>query len=72
MNLFSNAIKVYVFSDGIYPYKEDFRQVIDKVDLVAMPGAFLNALKYLLPQQEEERLEVPDLTDEVILNKTGE
>lgn len=72
MDLLSNAIKVYVFSDGIYPYKEDFRQVIDKVDLVAMPGAFLNALKYLLPQQEEERLEVPDLTDEEILNMTGE
>ena len=62
----SVPIKVYVFADGIYPYKEDFRNVLDKVDLVAMPGAMLNALKYILPQPIDIRIDDTDLTKEEI------
>lgn len=66
MDLYNNEIKVYIFSDGIYPYKEDFSTVIDKVDLIAIPGAMFNALKYILPQQNEIELEKAELTEEEI------
>ena len=59
-------VKVYVFADGIYPYREDFRAVIGKVDLTAMPGAMLNALKYILPQPIDIRIDDVNLTDEEI------
>ena len=61
-----DPIRVYVFSDGIYPYKEDFRTVIDKVDLVAMPGAMMNALKYILPQPLDRRIDDTDLSEDEI------
>ena len=66
MPLTSEPIRIYVFADGIYPYKEDFRKVIEKVDLIAMPGAMLNALKYVLPQPFETRIDNTDLSEEEI------
>ncbi len=61
-----NPIKVYVFADGVYPYMEDFISVIDKVNLVAIPGAFLNSLKYSLPQPTDIRIDDTELTEEEI------
>lgn len=58
------SIKIYLFADGAYPYTEDFRSVMDKVELVALPHAFSQALKHVLPQAPEEALEEPDLTEE--------
>lgn len=58
------SIKIYLFADGAYPYTEDFRSVMDKVELVALPHAFSQALKHVLPQAPEETLEEPDLTEE--------
>lgn len=58
------SIKVYLFADGAYPYTEDFRSVMDKVELVALPHAFSQALKHVLPPTPEEALEEPDLTEE--------
>ena len=58
------SIKIYLFADGAYPYTEDFRSVMDKVELVVLPHAFSQALKHVLPQAPEETLEEPDLTEE--------
>ncbi len=58
------SIKIYLFADGAYPYTEDFRSVMDKVELVALPHAFSQALKHVLPPTPEEALEEPDLTEE--------
>lgn len=58
------TIKIYLFADGAYPYTEDFRSVMDKVELVALPHAFSQALKHVLPQAPEEALEEPNLTEE--------
>jgi len=58
------SIKIYLFADGAYPYTEDFRSVMDKVELVALPHAFSQALKHVLPQAPEKALEAPDLTEE--------
>lgn len=57
-------IKVYIFADGAYPYTEDFRSVLEKVSLVALPNAFNYALKHVLPTSKEDKLPEPDLTDE--------
>ena len=66
MDVGANPIKIYVFSDGVYPYTQDFYSVIEKVDLVALPGAFLSALKYILPQPKDERIDETNLTEEEI------
>ncbi len=58
------SIKIYLFADGAYPYTEDFRSVMDKVELVALPHAFSQALKHVLPPTPEEAIEAPDLTEE--------
>lgn len=72
MPLTSDPIRIYVFADGIYPYKEDFRTVIEKVDLIAMPGAMLNALKYVLPQPMDTRIDDTDLSEEEITKMAKE
>ena len=71
-NKLSEAIRVYVFADGIYPYTEDFKDVITKVDLIPMPGAMFQALKYVLPQQGETMLADLDLTEEEIKKELEE
>jgi len=48
-----NKVKVYVFSDGQYAYDDDFREVIDKVELCALPAAILNAYKRVLPRRKK-------------------
>jgi hypothetical protein len=62
-------IKIYIFCDGTYPYSADFKEVISKVDLIPMPGAMLQALKYVLPQQDDVELDSLDLTASEINNE---
>ncbi len=57
-------IKVYIFSDGAYPYTEDFRDVAEKVELIPLPHAFNSALKHVLPNAIEETIPDVDLTQE--------
>lgn len=66
MEIVDELIKVYIFCDGSYPYSEDFKEVISKVDLVPMPGAMIQALKYVLPQQDDVELDDLDLTESEI------
>ncbi len=47
-----NAIKVYVFANGQYPYTEDFEEVLDKIELCALPDAIYRAYQRLLPKEE--------------------
>lgn len=66
MEIVDELIKVYIFCDGSYPYSEDFKEVTSKVDLVPMPGAMIQALKYVLPQQDDVELDDLDLTESEI------
>lgn len=50
-------IKVYVFADGAYPYTDDFSEVLDKIELCAIPDAILNAMRRVLPQKKVKALE---------------
>ena len=47
-----NPIKVYVFANGPYPYTEDFEEVLDKIELCALPDAIYRAYQRLLPKEE--------------------
>jgi adenine-specific DNA-methyltransferase len=42
-------LKVYVFSEGQDPYTEDFEEVAEWVQLVALPDAIYRAFQHLLP-----------------------
>lgn len=56
--------KIYLFADGAYPYTEDFRTVLDKVDLVPLPYAYQRAIKYALPDADPAWKDDADLTEE--------
>ena len=43
-------IKVYVFSIGSDPYTEDFTEVLDKIELCALPDAIYKAYQNVFPQ----------------------
>jgi adenine-specific DNA-methyltransferase len=57
-------IKIYLFADGAYPYTEDFATVMDKVQLIPMPYAYLRAINYLLPEANPSWADNADLTED--------
>ena len=57
-------IKIYLFADGAYPYTEDFAMVMDKVQLIPMPYAYLRAVKYSLPEANPSWSDNSDLTED--------
>ena len=50
-------IKVYIFSPGRYAFDDTFIDVLDKVELVALPAAIYDAYKHVLPKRREKLLE---------------
>lgn len=58
----NNPIKVYVFSNGQYPYTEDFEEVLDLITLCALPDAIYKAYQNVLPKKKREI--VPTLDDD--------
>lgn len=58
----TEKIKVYVFSNGQYPYTEDFEEVLNIVTLCALPDAIYKAYQNVLPKKQ--RKVVPVLDDE--------
>ncbi len=46
-------LKIYVFSPGRYPFTDNFREVEDKVELVALPAAIYDAYQKVLPKRKE-------------------
>jgi adenine-specific DNA-methyltransferase len=53
--------KVYVFSNGQYPYTEEFDEVLPYVTLCAIPDAIYKAYQNVLPKRQ--RQQVPDLEE---------
>ena len=53
----NNKIKVYVFSPGRYAFDDEFYEVQDKVQLVALPAAIYDAYQRVLPKQKERLLD---------------
>ncbi|MBP2281733.1 adenine-specific DNA-methyltransferase [Flavobacterium sp. CG_23.5] len=59
-----NPVKVYVFSNGQYPYTEDFEEVLALITLCALPDAIYKAYQNVLPNKK--RTTVPDLEEDAI------
>lgn len=57
----SKSIKVYVFSNGQYPYTEDFEEVLPHITLCALPDAIYKAYQSVLPKRM--RSNVPELEE---------
>lgn len=53
-----NIIKVYVFSEGQDPYTEDFEEVLDRVQLCALPDAIYKAYQNILPKKRKVETEI--------------
>lgn len=50
-------LKIYVFSPGRYPFTDNFSEVEDKVELVALPAAIYDAYQRVLPKRREKLFE---------------
>ena len=48
----NKKVKVYIFSPGQYPFTDDFEDVIEKVELCALPEAIYKAYKAILPKKK--------------------
>lgn len=53
--------KVYVFSNGQYPYTEEFEEVLPFITLCALPDAIYKAYQNVLPKRQ--RRQVPELEE---------
>ena len=54
MDFGTMRLKIYVFSPGRYPFTDNFREVEDKVELVALPAAIYDAYQKVLPKRREK------------------
>lgn len=52
-----SIIKVYVFSEEQDPYTEDFYEVLDKIQLCALPDAIYKAYQHILPKKKRTEVE---------------
>ena len=57
-----NPIKVFIYADGMYPYTEDFQDVLDRIELIPMPYAFTHAVKGCIPEPTEQRVDQTELS----------
>lgn len=53
-------LKIYVFSPGRYAFTDNFREVEDKVELVALPAAIYDAYQKVLPKRREKLFETEE------------
>ena len=57
-------IKIYVFSEGRYAYDDDFKSVLDKVTLCALPDAIYQAYRRVLPKRKKALPIAIDISEE--------
>ncbi len=58
------SIKVYVFSDGRYAYDDDFKEVLEKITLCALPDAIYQAYLRVLPKRKNAKQDIENLNAE--------
>ena len=63
MDFGGKPLKIYIFSPDRYAFDDDFFEVQDKVQLVALPAAIYDAYERVLPKQPDRLL--PTATDEL-------
>ena len=57
LELGTSILKIYIFSPGRYAFDDNFYEVQDKVQLVALPAAIYDAYQRVLPKQKERLLD---------------
>ena len=55
-----SKLKIYIFSPGRYAFDDNFYEVQNKVQLVALPAAIYDAYQRVLPKQKERLLDEAD------------
>ncbi len=55
---FERPLKVYVFSTDRDPYEDEFDEVLDKVELCALPAAIYDAYVQVIPQPQDKNVEM--------------
>lgn len=58
-------LKIYIFSPERYAFDDDFYEVQDKVQLVAMPAAIYDAYQKVLPKRKPRILDITEETKEI-------
>ena len=58
-----HKIKIYIFAPGQYPFTEEFEDVLDKVELCALPDAIYKAYANVLPKKKSPKQDVEGLKD---------
>lgn len=58
-----HKIKIYIFAPGQYPFTEEFEDVLDKVELCALPDAIYKAYSNVLPKKKSPKQDVEGLKD---------
>ena len=62
-------LKIYVFSPGRYAFNDNFREVEDKVELVALPAAIYDAYQKVLPKRREKLFEAEEKRETVAVSQ---
>ena len=60
MDFGGNRLKIYIFSPERYAFDDEFWEVEDKVQLVALPAAIYDAYKKVLPHRADQPLDPPE------------
>jgi adenine-specific DNA-methyltransferase len=50
---YSGKMLLYVFSPNNYPFEDEFVDVLDRVELCALPAAIYNAYLKVLPKKKK-------------------
>ena len=58
MDFGKRKLKIYLYSPGHYAFEDDFFEVQDKVELIALPSAIYKAYKEVLPKAKDKRIEL--------------
>ena len=65
-------LKIYIFSPGRYAFDDDFYEVQDKVQLVALPAAIYDAYQKVLPKRRPQLLNVAEEVKQTATDLFGE
>ncbi len=58
MDFGGKKLKVYLYSPGHYAFEDDFFEIQDKVELIALPSAIYKAYKEVLPKAKDKLIEL--------------
>ena len=60
-------LKIYIFSPGRYAFTDNFAEVADRVELIALPAAIYDAYQKVLPKRKEKLLDEWEKKDETTI-----